>query len=219
MEYAAPEAAAAFMRPEISQKATLRPSLDVYSFGIVLLQMLYVDKEPRLGGKVRTDDSCRILGASFCFRFVGGVVVGRVSRRFADVDVYDLGVVVLVLRGVAAQFEAPQRSRSFSRPKGHNRCSDKQIHGRMSAFHTPQIWSIGELSSLLRPQCPTTPSPPPTYLQALATHGLTPKHPSFAAASQNAALLLQRFAATGDESDGQRLEDAHKVLRDLYVSC
>lgn len=58
----------------------------------------------------------------------------------------------------------------------------------------------------------------PLFFQALATHGFTPKHPSFHSAVQNAAYLKQKFEATGTGIDKERFEDANTVVLDLHVS-
>eukprot|EP00903_Cladosiphon_okamuranus_P006595 g6442.t1 len=52
-KYAAPEAVATFGRPEMPQQATLQPSLDAYSFGVVMLQLLHVEVETRFSGEPR----------------------------------------------------------------------------------------------------------------------------------------------------------------------
>ncbi|CAM9571562.1 unnamed protein product, partial [Ectocarpus sp. 13 AM-2016] len=53
---------------------------------------------------------------------------------------------------------------------------------------------------------------------ALATHGFTPKHPSFHSAVQNAAYLEQKFEATGTCFDQERFEDSNTVVLDLHVN-
>eukprot|EP00903_Cladosiphon_okamuranus_P005922 g5853.t1 len=51
-EYAAPEAVATFGRPEMPRQATLQPSLDAYSFGVVMLQLLYVEEKSRFNNEL-----------------------------------------------------------------------------------------------------------------------------------------------------------------------
>ncbi|CAN0393491.1 unnamed protein product, partial [Ectocarpus sp. 13 AM-2016] len=43
-QYAAPEAVAVFMRREIPQRAVLQPSLDTFSLGVMMLQVLFVEE-------------------------------------------------------------------------------------------------------------------------------------------------------------------------------
>lgn len=58
----------------------------------------------------------------------------------------------------------------------------------------------------------------PPLLQALATHGMTPKHPSFEALFDNAMALHLRFEATGKGDDERRLEEATAAMLELHVS-
>ncbi|CAM9846514.1 unnamed protein product [Ectocarpus sp. 6 AP-2014] len=109
-QYAAPEAVAVFMRREIPQRAMLQPSLDTFSLGVMMLQVLFVEEGSRFSGKARETTG------------------------------------------------------------------------------------------------------------ALATHGFTPKPPSFHSAVQNAAYLKQKFEATGTGIDKERFEDASTVVLDLHVN-
>ncbi|CAM9904612.1 unnamed protein product [Pylaiella littoralis] len=51
---------------------------------------------------------------------------------------------------------------------------------------------------------------------ALASQGITPKHPSFDALLERAVLLNDRFEATGEEEDWRRLKDAKAAVLDLH---
>ncbi|CAM9840489.1 unnamed protein product [Hapterophycus canaliculatus] len=51
----------------------------------------------------------------------------------------------------------------------------------------------------------------------LATHGMTPKHPSFDAAFEHSLHLYKLFEATGSVEDRERLEAANSTIVDLHV--
>ncbi|CAM9879753.1 unnamed protein product [Ectocarpus fasciculatus] len=109
-QYAAPEAVAVFARRETAQRVMLQPSLDTFSLGVMMLQVLFVEEGSRYSGKARETAG------------------------------------------------------------------------------------------------------------ALATHGFTPRHPSFHAAVQNAAYLQRKYEETGDHIDKERFEDANTVMLDLHVN-
>lgn len=62
------------------------------------------------------------------------------------------------------------------------------------------------------------PNPPLPRLQALVTHRLTPPHPSFDTALNNARQLRELFEATGSAQDEQRMQDARRMYFDMHVS-
>lgn len=70
----------------------------------------------------------------------------------------------------------------------------------------------------IKPLTNTSKSLPCPPLQALASQGITPKHPSFDALFERAVLLNDRFEATGEEEDRRRLKDAKAAVLDLHVS-
>lgn len=113
-QYAAPEAVATFMRPELPKKTMMQPSLDTYSFAIVMIQMLYLEENPRLGDKVasRLHDSHTILFSNYCvpvLRKRSLVVVVLVVLWLLLVMVV-IEVVVVMFGLVAVRFEAPTSS-------------------------------------------------------------------------------------------------------------
>ncbi|CAB1099936.1 unnamed protein product [Ectocarpus sp. CCAP 1310/34] len=156
-QYAAPEAVAVFMRREIPQRAVLQPSLDTFSLGVMMLQVLFVEEGSRFSGKARE---------------TAGVLVEYCCSASSD----------------------RPTPRSFAVHSLVERlCFDLFISTFPTLFHR-------------------------LFFQALATHGFTPKHPSFHSAVQNAAYLKQKFEGTGTGIDKKRFEDAYTVVLDLHVN-
>lgn len=53
-----------FMRREIPQRAMLQPSLDTFSLGVMMLQVLFVEEGSRFSGKAR--ETAGVLVEMFC---------------------------------------------------------------------------------------------------------------------------------------------------------